>query len=477
MSGFEFAKQELHGELKFTADISQVTGPDVGNSIQLIRGHLRDNKLKAALIDLSMLKNLPQGFVAYLLQLRRSFEEEKIKSAIIADETVRNELRLAGLESIWLTSSSHADALECLGIASGQDRIADVAPAPMQDSPGENISVESHQSSAEPPPFEFENQRGYCSVQFNPILMSMSWADVEAATSEVIEKVKASSNNSVMVDLAPMPIINSGLVASLVRIWKAMQAQKGQFSLVSPNEMVTDVLKSAGLWKLWTVVDEREEAVYELGAGEVAMVEKRERRLLMLVSVPCALIAVFALLLTYTNTAGKWGANTYLSALLLASASLTTGLLSILKDKGFRRLFSALAVLTSIGVLSSLAFDKNPLALLGHSQVPAVPDSQPTFGSSRTTTSQKTDPDNNSIQQGDVGEPTNSDGDTPDEGQPENKKKDPDSDLEPTSEQTPKLDDKAVPTPDSADPQEPKKSDGDSSASSDTELTKDLKSD
>ena len=69
-----------------------------------------------------------------------------------------------------------------------------------------------------------------------------------------------------------------------------MKERNGQFSIVSPNEQVTDVLKTAGLWKLWSVVEDREEAVYELGVSRAAIVEKRERRFLVFVAVPCSVI-------------------------------------------------------------------------------------------------------------------------------------------------------------------------------------------
>jgi anti-anti-sigma regulatory factor len=71
--------------------------------------------------------------------------------------------------------------------------------------------------------------------------------DVEAGTSQIIRQLEQSHRKSLLVDLSAMDMINSGLIASLVRMWTTMQQKKGQFSLVSPNEVITDVLKSAGL--------------------------------------------------------------------------------------------------------------------------------------------------------------------------------------------------------------------------------------
>ena len=97
--------------------------------------------------------------------------------------------------------------------------------------------------------------------------------------------------------LSDLDYINSGLVASLVRIWKATRAKNGQFSVVSPNSMVVDVLKSAGIWKMWRVVASAEDAVHELGVSTAAQIEQRERRVLTSVAVPRAAVAVLATVL------------------------------------------------------------------------------------------------------------------------------------------------------------------------------------
>jgi anti-anti-sigma factor len=193
----------------------------------------------------------------------------------------------------------------------------------------------------------------------------MSWMEVETATTEVIRQLNESENMSVMVDLGQMKMINSGLIASLVRIWKAMKERNGQFSIVSPNDQVTDVLKTAGLWKLWSVVEDREEAVYELGVSRAAVVEKRERRFLVFVAVPCSVIAVLALILMLLKRTDVMGVNAQLAALQFASAGIATGLISIVKDSGKQRIMSCCAVALGAVVLSSLFFRGNLISIYG----------------------------------------------------------------------------------------------------------------
>ena len=366
MSGYQIKSTSDCTEIQFQPAISEMSWTDLEAAGKSVSETLSASKPTAVIADLSALSSLPEGFVAVLLRLWRSMDQSRQKFAVVAsEEAVIGELKSAGLGSMWPVAESMEAAGAALGVtASSQSEtaVSETAHA----AGGQTAATSSSPSSNDP--FQFEQNRGYCSVQFNPVLMTLGWSEVESATTEVIEKLKASKSNSVMVDLGPMDIINSGLVASLVRIWKIMQEQKGQFSLASPNDMVTDVLKSAGLWKLWTVVDDREEAIYELGAGEVAEVENRERRILAYVAVPFAVMSAIALGMKYTGSTPMWNANTHIIALLLAAAGAVTGVISLFKDKGIRRLLSLVAVLISGGVLSSMYFNENPLAILGVQQ-------------------------------------------------------------------------------------------------------------
>ncbi len=54
--------------------------------------------------------------------------------------------------------------------------------------------------------------------------------------------------------------------------------------------------------------------------------------------------------------------NAQLAALLLGAVSLTVGIVSVLKDAGFRRMLSALAIVVSLFALSTLFFERNPIS-------------------------------------------------------------------------------------------------------------------
>ena len=265
-----------------------------------------------------------------------------------------------GLTSQWTMRSSLEQGHSAIrvegdtDVEKNQETTASGQPQPVVDAEGS---------------FVFEEQRGFCSVQFNPILMTLSWAEVEAGTSQVIRQLEESRRKSLLVDLSAMDMINSGLIAALVRMWKTMQEKKGQFSLVSPNETITDVLKSAGLWKLWSVVDDREEAAYDLGVSRGAQSEQRERRILLMVAVSftamsaVSMMAANSMIPMLMKEAGKFSVNFQLAALLLAAAAMVTGIISVIKAKGIPRIISAAAVVAALGVLCSV-FDGNAVKQL-----------------------------------------------------------------------------------------------------------------
>jgi hypothetical protein len=122
------------------------------------------------------------------------------------------------------------------------------------------------------------------------------------------------------------------------------------------------VLKASGLTKVWSITEDREDSAYELGVSQAALVEKRERTLLVAVSLPCSLIAAAFLVPMFLKRASLLGVNSQLAALLLGSAAAATGLLGILKEDGFRRKLSIFATVVALLVLSTVWFNENPIS-------------------------------------------------------------------------------------------------------------------
>jgi anti-anti-sigma factor len=96
-------------------------------------------------------------------------------------------------------------------------------------------------------------------------LAESNWSEIEQVGREILQSVEKSSAPQVMLDLSELEYMGSAMVALLLRIWKQVNAQKGKMVFVNQEQGVYEVLKLAGLTKLWTICETREEAATHLG--------------------------------------------------------------------------------------------------------------------------------------------------------------------------------------------------------------------
>lgn len=115
------------------------------------------------------------------------------------------------------------------------------------------------------PPFIFEPNPQFSTLQINPSLGEVNWGDVERVGTEVLKKVDELPNPTVVVDLSHLDYMGSVQVALLVRLWKSIKNRKGRMVVQVHSPMVQDVLKTAGLDKLWDFAETRPEALKVLG--------------------------------------------------------------------------------------------------------------------------------------------------------------------------------------------------------------------
>ena len=384
MSGFVFEKHSKYCVLSFTTALEAMSSNEVENATAVISDLLCGAGTAAVQIDMSRLKTIPEGLLPSLVRAWKSLESRDRRFVVFASQqSIRDELKKNGLDGLWTVVDSADASIKALNVF---DDAGHKIVSNKQQQGGES-SLRSSLDS----PIRMQSQRRFHTVQFLPSGMTKGWDEVEAATSDVIRRLRESEHLSVMVDLSQMSMINSGLIASLIRIWKATKERNGQFTLVCPNQNVTDALKTSGLWKLWSVVNDREEAVYELGVSKAAIVERRERRFLMLVAAPCAVIAVLALVAMFLNRSQVMGVNAQLTALLFAAAAVATGMISVLKDSGWHRVISSLAVVAGIAVLSSLGFEGSPVAFGKHQE--EIPSAKFSIIPEASPDSQKSSPD------------------------------------------------------------------------------------
>ncbi|HXY32967.1 MAG TPA: STAS domain-containing protein [Planctomycetaceae bacterium] len=118
--------------------------------------------------------------------------------------------------------------------------------------------------------YRFESLNGCLSIALLPELNDKQWADIEKVGTEIVDRISAAASPKVLVDLSPLSYMGSAMVALIVRLYKTVNSRSGKMVVVNQHELVFEVLKLAGLTKLWTIVPNREEGFSSLGVKATA---------------------------------------------------------------------------------------------------------------------------------------------------------------------------------------------------------------
>lgn len=109
--------------------------------------------------------------------------------------------------------------------------------------------------------FVFENHSEYCTLQFTEDLLSMTWEQMEAATERAITLIREAHHRDVIVMAPALTRLPEGLIASLVRIWKALDTNERHLIFVTESESIRDELEADGLLRHWRVLASRDAAM------------------------------------------------------------------------------------------------------------------------------------------------------------------------------------------------------------------------
>jgi anti-anti-sigma factor len=128
-------------------------------------------------------------------------------------------------------------------------------------------------------PCELVSFADHVSVVLRPAVTQSSWSEVEAFGADVRHELERREAPACLVDLSPLDYMGSAIVALIVRIWKVVQARGGKMVVICANPAVLEVIRLAGLDKLWTITSGLDDAQRKLGlrsgldATEVALLE------------------------------------------------------------------------------------------------------------------------------------------------------------------------------------------------------------
>ena len=203
--------------------------------------------------------------------------------------------------------------------------------------------------------FSFSENRGHSVVRFQAELLDMSWGDVETEAAEIVKQIKSTESSRLIIDLTPMHLIQSGLVASLVRMWKATDGRHDRkVVVIADNDVVKEVIRSAGLLKLFTVVSTMPEATSEIGVSTVQEVQHRQKRVVAWAAFPLALFSCVALYPVFyvENNIIREGALS--TGMLAAGIACVAAVFSMITDDGYRRGFGILSMVIGLTVIGTL---------------------------------------------------------------------------------------------------------------------------
>ncbi len=122
------------------------------------------------------------------------------------------------------------------------------------------LTRETADRMTESPAYQFQNGKRFATVEFFQPLAACRWSEIEKIGDELKSEIGALSHPVFLLDLSRLEFMGSSIVALIVRLWKSTQERGGSMVVVNSNAMIREVLDIAGLTRVWTIVDSRDQA-------------------------------------------------------------------------------------------------------------------------------------------------------------------------------------------------------------------------
>lgn len=97
-------------------------------------------------------------------------------------------------------------------------------------------------------------------------LVKAEWSTVEQVGDAMLATIAEKKRPQVLTDLSQLEHMGSSMVAMLVKLWKSVEAKEGAMVFVCKQNGIYEVLKLAGLTNVWTITEDRQEALDLLGS-------------------------------------------------------------------------------------------------------------------------------------------------------------------------------------------------------------------
>jgi anti-anti-sigma factor len=200
-----------------------------------------------------------------------------------------------------------------------------------------------------PTGYRLEIAQSHAILRLEPHIGNAAWGDIDRVGTELIASVNSKRAAAWLIDLSGLEYMGSALVALVVRIWKAVQAVGGRVVVVCGDGMPQEVLKLAGLDKVWTITATYEDGLKQLGIEPSSTAQRAGFPALTVLALLCAGGAGAALAVLMKGlhvnhdltVAGLFGG---------AGLSIALAAMAAVKERSWRRAFAGLVLIGGIAV-------------------------------------------------------------------------------------------------------------------------------
>jgi anti-anti-sigma factor len=191
-------------------------------------------------------------------------------------------------------------------------------------------------------------------------LCKASLDEIRETGEQVVSELANQKSPQCLVDLTGLDYMGSSMVASIIRIWKAIEANQGRMVVAVSSIGVREVLRVTGLNRVWTIENSYESALHELGFSSQAKIVKRELRLLAFVGPATFLVGGVAAALSRVPQLSQFSQPPDWIAYSLITLAVITSGVSIFREQSWRRWLSVLVFLVAMTLLGWLVWTAEP---------------------------------------------------------------------------------------------------------------------
>lgn len=197
-------------------------------------------------------------------------------------------------------------------------------------------------------PYRLESEYGRSIVSLLPDLNDAAWADIEQVGNALLDHLREQKPPAVIMDMSEIHFLGSAAVALVVRLWKATNEHGGLMVIVNQDPNVLEVLETAGLTRIWTIVESRDAAHRKFQQPAFSIASGAATPWIAAAGILALLGAAVGLFLLAQSSTENGQRAALAVQLGFAAVGLIAGTIGVLRDRGVRRAIGAVVVVACL---------------------------------------------------------------------------------------------------------------------------------